>query len=84
MMAKICSTHHSFNCIVLFAVNEKGEVDPTRSLGIYIMTSFFEEERVARFISLTTLVFDSKATKKESTPSADASFWCSSDCINLI
>lgn len=29
MMAKILSTHHGFDCIVLFAVNEKGEVDPT-------------------------------------------------------
>ena len=29
MMAKILSTHHGFDCTVLFAVNEKGEVDPT-------------------------------------------------------
>jgi len=29
MMAKILSTHHGFECTVLFAVNEKGEVDPT-------------------------------------------------------
>ncbi len=29
MMAKILSKHHGFDCIVLFAVNEKGEVDPT-------------------------------------------------------
>lgn len=29
MMAKILSTHHGFDCIVLFAVNENGEVDPT-------------------------------------------------------
>ena len=29
MMAKILSTHHGFNCTVLFGVNEKGEVDPT-------------------------------------------------------
>ncbi len=29
MMAKILSTHHGFDCIVLFAVNEGGEVDPT-------------------------------------------------------
>jgi hypothetical protein len=29
MMAKILSRHHGFECIVLFAVNEKGEVDPT-------------------------------------------------------
>ncbi|MEI6234201.1 MAG: ThuA domain-containing protein [Planctomycetota bacterium] len=29
MMAKILSTHHGFDCVVLFAVNEKGEVDPT-------------------------------------------------------
>jgi hypothetical protein len=28
-MAKILSTHHGFDCTVLFAVNEKGEVDPT-------------------------------------------------------
>ena len=29
MMAKILSTHHGFDCTVLFCVNEKGEVDPT-------------------------------------------------------
>jgi hypothetical protein len=29
MLAKILSAHHGFNCTVLFAVNEKGEVDPT-------------------------------------------------------
>lgn len=29
MMAKILSTHHGFDCIVLFAVNDQGEVDPT-------------------------------------------------------
>lgn len=29
MMAKILSTHHGFTCTVLFAVNKKGEVDPT-------------------------------------------------------
>ena len=29
MMAKILSTHHGFECTVLFAVDEKGEVDPT-------------------------------------------------------
>lgn len=29
MMAKILSTHHGFDCVVLFGVNEKGEVDPT-------------------------------------------------------
>ncbi len=29
MMAKILSRHHGFDCTVLFAVNEKGEVDPT-------------------------------------------------------
>jgi hypothetical protein len=29
MMAKILSTHHGFDCTVLFAVNDKGEVDPT-------------------------------------------------------
>lgn len=29
MLAKILSTHHGFDCTVLFAVNEKGEVDPT-------------------------------------------------------
>ncbi len=29
MMAKILSEHHGFDCTVLFAVNEKGEVDPT-------------------------------------------------------
>lgn len=28
MMAKILSTHHGFDCTVLFAVNERGEVDP--------------------------------------------------------
>ena len=28
-MAKILSTHHGFDCTVLFAVNDKGEVDPT-------------------------------------------------------
>ena len=28
MMAKVLSTHHGFDCTVLFAVNEKGEVDP--------------------------------------------------------
>jgi len=29
MMAKILSTHHGFDCTVLFVVNDKGEVDPT-------------------------------------------------------
>lgn len=29
MLAKILSSRHGFDCIVLFAVNEKGEVDPT-------------------------------------------------------
>ncbi len=29
MMAKILSTRHGFDCTVLFAVNDKGEVDPT-------------------------------------------------------
>ena len=29
MLAKILSTHHGFDCTVLFSVNEKGEVDPT-------------------------------------------------------
>ncbi len=29
MLAKILSTHHGFDCTVLFAVNEQGEVDPT-------------------------------------------------------
>ena len=29
MLAKILSTHHGFDCTVLFAVDEKGEVDPT-------------------------------------------------------
>jgi Trehalose utilisation len=29
MMAKILSRHHGFDCTVLFAVNDKGEVDPT-------------------------------------------------------
>src|SRR5450631_2046356 len=29
MMAKILSAHHGFDCTVLFAVNEKDEVDPT-------------------------------------------------------
>jgi hypothetical protein len=29
MMAKILSTHHGFDCTVLFGVNEDGDVDPT-------------------------------------------------------
>ncbi|YCM44999.1 ThuA domain-containing protein [Verrucomicrobiaceae bacterium 227] len=29
MMAKVLSTHHGFDCTVLFGVNAKGEVDPT-------------------------------------------------------
>jgi hypothetical protein len=29
MLAKVLSTHHGFDCTVLFAVNERGEVDPT-------------------------------------------------------
>jgi hypothetical protein len=29
MMAKILSTHHGFDCTVLFGVNDEGEVDPT-------------------------------------------------------
>ena len=29
MMAKILSQHHGFDCTVLFAVNDQGEVDPT-------------------------------------------------------
>ncbi len=28
MLAKILSIHHNFDCTVLFAINEKGEVDP--------------------------------------------------------
>ena len=29
MLAKVLSKHHSFDCTVLFSVNENGEVDPT-------------------------------------------------------
>jgi Trehalose utilisation len=29
MLARILSTHHGFDCTVLFAVNDRGEVDPT-------------------------------------------------------
>lgn len=29
MLARILSTHHGFDCTVLFGVNELGEVDPT-------------------------------------------------------
>ena len=29
MLAKILSTHHGFDCTVLFGVNERGEADPT-------------------------------------------------------
>jgi hypothetical protein len=29
MMARILSTHHGFDCTVLFGVNDQGEVDPT-------------------------------------------------------
>jgi hypothetical protein len=29
MLAKVLSTHHGFDCTVLFGVNGKGEVDPT-------------------------------------------------------
>ncbi len=29
MLAKILAAHHGFDCTVLFAVNDKGEVDPT-------------------------------------------------------
>ena len=29
MLARILSTHHGFDCTVLFGVNDKGEVDPT-------------------------------------------------------
>jgi len=29
MLAKILSQHHGYDCTVLFAVNDKGEVDPT-------------------------------------------------------
>lgn len=29
MMAKVLSTHHGFDCTVLFGVNYKGDVDPT-------------------------------------------------------
>lgn len=29
MLAKILSRHHGFDCIVLFGVNQKGDVDPT-------------------------------------------------------
>lgn len=29
MLARILSTHHGFDCTVLFGVNERGEVDPT-------------------------------------------------------
>ncbi|HBM77769.1 MAG TPA: hypothetical protein DD438_06630, partial [Verrucomicrobiales bacterium] len=29
MLAKVLSSHHGFDCTVLFSVNEKGEVDPT-------------------------------------------------------
>ena len=41
MLARILSTHHGFDCTVLFGVNEKGEVDPT--LPVYP-----EEGRVFR------------------------------------
>ena len=41
MLARILSTHHGFDCAVLFGVNEKGEVDPT--LPVYP-----EEGRVFR------------------------------------
>ena len=30
MLAKVLSTHHGFDCTVLYSLNEKGEVDPTR------------------------------------------------------
>lgn len=29
MLAKVLSTHHGFDCTVLFGVNEQGDVDPT-------------------------------------------------------
>jgi hypothetical protein len=29
MLAKVLSTHHGFDCTVLFGLNERGEVDPT-------------------------------------------------------
>lgn len=29
MMAKLLSKHHGFDCVVLFGVNDRGEVDPT-------------------------------------------------------
>ena len=29
MLAKVLSTHHGFDCTVLFGVNDKGAVDPT-------------------------------------------------------
>lgn len=41
MLARILSTHHGFDCTVLFGVNERGEVDPT--LPVYP-----EEGRVFR------------------------------------
>ncbi len=41
MLARILSTHHGFDCTVVFGVNEKGEVDPT--LPVYP-----EEGRVFR------------------------------------
>ena len=32
MLAKMFAKHHGFHCTVLFSVNDKGEVDPTKKI----------------------------------------------------
>lgn len=32
MLAKVLATHHGFHCTVLFSLNDKGEVDPTKKI----------------------------------------------------
>ncbi|AMV34292.1 Trehalose utilization [Pirellula sp. SH-Sr6A] len=55
MLAKILSSHHGFDCTVLFGVNDRGEVDPT--LPVYPekgKESGFQEHRIPGLEHLAT------------------------------
>ncbi|XZE42984.1 ThuA domain-containing protein [Pirellulaceae bacterium SH467] len=55
MLAKILSNHHGFDCTVLFAVNDRGEVDPT--LPVYPekgKESEFQEHHIPGLEQLAT------------------------------
>ncbi len=53
MLAKILSTHHGFDCTVLFGVNARGEVDPT--LPVYPeKDKVFQEHHIPGLAQLAT------------------------------